>query len=65
MFGEIFTIVVYYVVDLSLAEHVTTNIKILFGVIVPRMTNMLMGIEHITQELDYVKIVETSGNTFM
>ncbi len=49
MFGEIFTIVVYYVVDLSLVEHVTTNIEILFGVIVPRMTNMLMGIEHITQ----------------
>ncbi len=49
MFSEIFTIVVYYVVDLSPVEHVTTNIEILFGVIAPRMTNMLMGIEHITQ----------------
>ncbi len=49
MFGEIFAIVVYYVVDLSLVKHVTTNIKKLFGVIAPRMTNMLMGIEDITQ----------------
>jgi hypothetical protein len=44
LFGEYFAIVVYYVVDLSPIEHVTTNIKILFGVIAPRMTNMLMGI---------------------
>jgi hypothetical protein len=57
VFGEIFAIVVCYVVDLSLVEHVTTNIKILFGVIAPRMTNMLMGIEHITQQFDYFNIV--------
>jgi hypothetical protein len=54
MFGEI---LVCYVIDLSLVEHVTINIKILFNVIAPRMTNMLMGIEHITQQFDYLKIV--------
>ncbi len=65
MFGEVPVVVVYYVVDLSPVKHVTTDIKILSGVIASGMTNLLMGTELTAQQLDYVKIAQASGNTLL